>query len=419
MRRFQKIDVNEPSVEETIKILKGLKKRFEDFTRLSTPKRRCARPPSSRAATCTIASAGQGHRRDRRGRRRRAASRPRKRKNHRRARCRDDRGQDGAASRPRRRSVSDNRALRSSIRPQDGGLRPGAGHRRSWTSAIKMSRAGLGHRDKADRLVPDDRPHRRRQDRGHRSWQRSVGLELIRFDMSEYMERHTVSRLIGAPPGYVGFDQGGLLTDAVTQASPRRAAARRDRESAPGRLQPAFAGDGSRHADGQQRPQGRLPQRDAGDDHQRRRRGDQPPLDRLHRAGSFHRRHGGAETHLHAGVPQPARRHRSVRRSIARDHRQRRRQVLFELEGSWTRRRSPWTWRGRAVWLAEKGYDPKMGARPMARVIQNTSRSPWQELVLFGELSSSRGGTALVRLNASGDDLVVTVAEEEEVALSD
>ena len=59
---------------------------------------------------------------------------------------------------------------------------------------------------------------------------RSLGVELLRFDMSEYMERHTVSRLIGAPPGYVGFDQGGLLTDGIDQHPHSRAAARRDRE---------------------------------------------------------------------------------------------------------------------------------------------------------------------------------------------
>ena len=65
----------------------------------------------------------------------------------------------------------------------------------------------------------------------------ALGIELLRFDMSEYMERHTVSRLIGAPPGYVGFDQGGLLTDAVDQHPHCGAAARRNREGPPGRLQ--------------------------------------------------------------------------------------------------------------------------------------------------------------------------------------
>ena len=81
-----------------------------------------------------------------------------------------------------------------------------------------MARSGLGKPRQADRLVPVQRPHRRRQDRGRRKQLAYIlGIELIRFDMSEYMERHAVSRLIGAPPGYVGFDQGGLLTEAITK----------------------------------------------------------------------------------------------------------------------------------------------------------------------------------------------------------
>jgi ATP-dependent Clp protease ATP-binding subunit ClpA len=108
--------------------------------------------------------------------------------------------------------------------------------------------------------------------------------------MSEYMERHAVSRLIGAPPGYVGFDQGGLLTEAITKKPHCGAAARRDREGAPGRLQRAAAGDGPRHADRQQRAQGRLPQRDHHHDHQRGRRDDEQGHHRLH-----HKREQGDE----------------------------------------------------------------------------------------------------------------------------
>jgi ATP-dependent Clp protease ATP-binding subunit ClpA len=81
---------------------------------------------------------------------------------------------------------------------------------------MKMARAGLRDRQ-ADRLLSVLRPHRHRQDRDRAPAGLTLGIELLRFDMSEYMERHTVSRLIGAPPGYVGFDQGGLLTDAVDQ----------------------------------------------------------------------------------------------------------------------------------------------------------------------------------------------------------
>ena len=75
---------------------------------------------------------------------------------------------------------------------------------------------------------------------------RVLGVEFLRFDMSEYMEKHTVSRLIGAPPGYVGFDQGGLLTDAIIRTPARRAPARRDREGAPRPVQHPAPGHGPR-----------------------------------------------------------------------------------------------------------------------------------------------------------------------------
>jgi ATP-dependent Clp protease ATP-binding subunit ClpA len=84
------------------------------------------------------------------------------------------------------------------------------------SSAIKLARAGCANR-RSRSALPVLRPDRRRQDRGGQAARASLGVELLRFDMSEYMERHTVSRLIGAPPGYVGFDQGGLLTDGVDQ----------------------------------------------------------------------------------------------------------------------------------------------------------------------------------------------------------
>jgi ATP-dependent Clp protease ATP-binding subunit ClpA len=94
-----------------------------------------------------------------------------------------------------------------------------------------------------------------------------LGVRLIRFDMSEYMERHTVSRLIGAPPGYVGFDQAAA--DGRRRPDPAlRAAPRRDREGASGPVQHPPAGDGPRQADRSQRQAGRLPQRHPDHDHQ-------------------------------------------------------------------------------------------------------------------------------------------------------
>ena len=97
------------------------------------------------------------------------------------------------------------------------GLWPGSMPSRRLSSAIKLARAGLREPDKPIGCLPVLRPDRRRQDRSRKQLASPLGVELLRFDMSEYMERHTVTRLIGAPPGYVGFDQGGLLTDGVDQ----------------------------------------------------------------------------------------------------------------------------------------------------------------------------------------------------------
>ena len=89
----------------------------------------------------------------------------------------------------------------------------------SLAAAIKMSRSGSAI-SAARRLIPVRRPDRRRQDRGHAA-ARDRARRRPDHDMSEYMERHTVSRLIGAPPGYVGFDQGGLLTEAINNVRTR------------------------------------------------------------------------------------------------------------------------------------------------------------------------------------------------------
>ena len=85
------------------------------------------------------------------------------------------------------------------------------------SSAIKLARAGLRDPEKPIGSYLFSGPTGVGKTEAARQLASSLGVELIRFDMSEYMERHTVSRLIGAPPGYVGFDQGGLLTDAIDQ----------------------------------------------------------------------------------------------------------------------------------------------------------------------------------------------------------
>ena len=98
--------------------------------------------------------------------------------------------------------------------------------------AIKLARAGLREPEKPIGCYLFSGPTGVGKTEVAKQLAALMGVELLRFDMSEYMEKHTVSRLIGAPPGYVGFDQGGLLTDGIDQHPHSRAAARRDREGA-------------------------------------------------------------------------------------------------------------------------------------------------------------------------------------------
>jgi ATP-dependent Clp protease ATP-binding subunit ClpA len=113
-------------------------------------------------------------------------------------------------------------------------------------SAIKMARSGLGDERRPVGSFLFSGPTGVGKTEVTRQLALTMGVELIRFDMSEYMERHTVSRLIGAPPGYVGFDQGGLLTEAITK-NPHCVLLFDEIEKAHPEGQPAAAGDGSRH----------------------------------------------------------------------------------------------------------------------------------------------------------------------------
>ena len=135
-------------------------------------------------------------------------------------------------------------------------------------SAIKLSRAGLRDPDKPIGNYLFSGPTGVGKTEVARQLASIMGIPLQRFDMSEYMERHSVCRLIGAPPGYVGYDQGGLLTDAVDQHPHSRAAARRDREGASGPVQHPPPDHGQRQADRPSRQDGRFPQRHPDHDHQ-------------------------------------------------------------------------------------------------------------------------------------------------------
>jgi ATP-dependent Clp protease ATP-binding subunit ClpA len=221
---------------------------------------------------------------------------------------------------------------------------------------------------------------------------KALGVELLRFDMSEYMERHTVSRLIGAPPGYVGFDQGGLLTDGVDQ-HPHCVLLLDEIEKAhPGPVQHPVAGHGPRQADRPQRQAGRLPQRHPDHDHQCRRGRPGEAGDRLRprcaRATTWRRSTGCSRRSSATGSTRSSR-----SASAAGGRPPGRREVRHAARGAARRprRHDRALATRRSKWLAEKGYDERMGARPLARVIQEHIKKPLADEVLFGKLK--KGGT--------------------------
>lgn len=217
-RRFQKIDVNEPSVEETIDILKGLKARFEThhnvkytFPALKAAAELAAKYINDRhlpdKAIDVIDEAGANRQLQP------AASRKKTINVH------DIEEVVAKIARipPKSVSSSDMQVLRNLERDlkmvifgQDNAIV-------QLTTAIKMARSGLRDDTKPIGSFLFAGPTGVGKTEVSKQLAQRLGIELLRFDMSEYMERHTVSRLIGAPPGYVGYDEGGLLTDAVNK----------------------------------------------------------------------------------------------------------------------------------------------------------------------------------------------------------
>jgi len=217
-RRFQKVDVNEPTVEQTVQILRGLKSRFEEHhgvkyssSALSTAAELAARFINDRhlpdKAIDVIDEAGAAQRILPKSKQKKTIGKaeieeiiskiariPPQTVNQ------DDRSK----------LATIDRDLRNVVFGQDPAIE-------ALASAIKMSRAGLGKQDKPIGSFLFSGPTGVGKTEVAKQLAFILGIELIRFDMSEYMERHAVSRLIGAPPGYVGYDQGGLLTEAITK----------------------------------------------------------------------------------------------------------------------------------------------------------------------------------------------------------
>jgi ATP-dependent Clp protease ATP-binding subunit ClpA len=265
------------------------------------------------------------------------------------------------------------------------------------SSAIKLSRAGLREPDKPIGNYLFTGPTGVGKTGGRPPARLIMGIPLQRFDMSEYMERHSVSRLIGAPPGYVGYDQGGLLTDAVDPASAQRAAARRDREGSSGSVQHPPAGDGQRQAHRSPRQDGRFPQRHPDHDHQCRRVGHGQGVDRLRPDGPRgHAGRGGQEAlhpefrnRLDAIVPFSYLPPEIVERVVEK--------FILQLELQLADRNVHIQLDEPAkAWLTERGYDKLYGARPMGRLIQEKIKQPLAEELLFGKLL--HGGEVSVKL---------------------
>jgi len=412
-RRFQKIDVTEPTVDEAFSILKGLKTRFEEHheVKYSAKALRAAVELSSRyindrflpdKAIDVIDEAGANQRLLPPSRRKKTIS------------VGDIESIVSKIARipPKTVSASDKDALRTLERDlkmvvygQDEAIE-------TMAAAIKMARSGLGIEQKPIGSFLFAGPTGVGKTEVTRQLAMIMGIELIRFDMSEYMERHTVSRLIGAPPGYVGFDQGGLLTEAVTK-NPHAVLLLDEVEKAHPDVfnlllqvmdHGTLTDNNGRKADF--RNVVIIMTTNAGASEMSR-----PSI------GFTHQDHStdGMEAIKKLFSPEFRNRLDAIIQFKALDPAVITRVVdkfIYELEAQLQDKGVTLDVADSArEWLAEHGFDAKMGARPMARIIQEHIKKPLAEELLFGRLAN--GGHLVIR--AENGELVHNVEEEEGV----
>jgi ATP-dependent Clp protease ATP-binding subunit ClpA len=415
-RRFQKIDVLEPSVEDTVLILKGLKSRFEEHhdVKYSAEALRAAAELSDRFITDrhlpdkaidVIDEAGAKQRMSTKDNRKPIIE------------VIDIEEIVSKIARVPAKSVSSNdieklanleKNLKMLVFGQDEAIS-------ALATSIKLSRAGLRDSQKTIGSFLFAGPTGVGKTEVTRQLAKVLGVELLRFDMSEYMERHTVSRLIGAPPGYVGFDQGGLMTEQVTK-HPHAVLLLDEIEKA--------------HPDVfnlllQVMDHGSL-------------------TDSNGRKADFRNiilvmtTNAGAEESSRASIGFTQQDHATdslkvIEKGFSPEFRNRLDAIIqfkpldisivgnvvdkfiFELEAVLSEKRVTLALDPEArLWLAENGCDPKMGARPMARLIQEKIKKPLANDLLFGKLAN--GGN--VRICVDNNELAFTI-ESKEMTISE
>jgi len=406
-RRFQKIDVVEPTVAETIEILKGLKSRFEShhsvkYTSgaLTTAAELSAKYINDRhlpdKAIDVIDEAGAAQRILPKSRQKKVIG-------HKEI---EDIIAKVARIPPKNISADDRSALKTLERDlkavvfgQDKAIE-------ALSSAVKMARSGLGQNNKPIGSFLFSGPTGVGKTEVAKQLAYIMGIELIRFDMSEYMERHAVSRLIGAPPGYVGFEQGGLLTEAITK-HPYCVLLLDEIEKAHPDIfnillqvmdNGTLTDNNGRKADFRnvtiimttnagaeslsKSTMGFTTSKQAGDE--------QADIKRLF-SPEFRNR-------LDATVSFSALSQGIIIRVVDK--------FLIQLEDQLHEKKVEATFSDKLkAYLGRKGFDPLMGARPMARLIQDTIRKALADELLFGKL-------------ANGGSVHVDIDDKDEVILS-
>ncbi len=411
VRRFQKIDVNEPSIEDAIKILEGIKTYYESYHKIRYTKDaiRSAVELSAKyigdrklpdKAIDVIDEVGAAQALIPESRRKKTITQ------------KDVEAVVAKIARIPPKSISrDDKEtllnLERDLKTMVFGQNPAI---EALVSAIKLARAGLREAEKPIGNYLFSGPTGVGKTEVAKQLSRTLGIELVRFDMSEYMERHTISRLIGAPPGYVGFDQGGLLTDAIDQ-HPHCVLLLDEIEKAHpdlynillqvmdhGKLTDhngkivdfrnvilimttnAGAADMAKPAIGFGR-EARV-----GEDKEAINKAFSPEF----------------RNRLDAIIPFSNLGPETVTRVVDK--------FIMELEAQLSDRGVTIDLSDDArEWLAKEGYDPVMGARPLARTIQEHVKKPLAEELLFGRLS--KGGAVRVVLNKEGKGLSFDYAE--------